>query len=234
MNRRRLALLLFLPVLLGSRLFDRTVPDFLETDTAFVTTAPFTVCGWFNTAVVDDDTIISLVDKDVGDNTFSLRINTSNKARWRVQDTAGGQNSVTSTTSYSINTWHSMCAVEAATNDRRVYLDGGGKGTSTSSRTPVGIDRTSIGRMGDSTPGNEFDGKLAHIAVWSAALTDGEIAIYAAGVSPRRIRTSALVLYIPINGQSPELNLAGVNLTVNGTPSVDEEPPDVYFPIIAP
>ena len=50
--------------------------------------------------------------------------------------------------------------------DRRVYIDGGSKGTNATNASDSALDRTSIGRAGDSTPDGYFDGRLAEISFW--------------------------------------------------------------------
>lgn len=232
--RRLLLIALFVPALMGARLFDRTTPDFLQVDTAVVTAAPFTVCGWFNTNTLSDDTMIAISDKDVSDENFSLRITSGNLARWRVE-TSGGTSETSSSTTWTIDTWNCMCAVEASATSRSVYLNGGGKTTNTTSRTPTGMDRTTIGRMGGSSPSKEFDGLLGPQASWSIALTDQEVRTYCSGIVPaRQIRADSLVLDTHIEGRSPEFNAVGVDFTVFGTPSLASGPPQVFFPIVAP
>jgi hypothetical protein len=219
-----------------SRLFDDASLDYLEDSNAILTAAPFTWSIWFR---ADDDTdnflvLGTLTQGGVDEHFFRWRIRiVDGQINWRVEE-SGSVGQVITTAGPSINVWHHAVAVEAASNDRRIYLDGSNKGTDTSTVVPTGINTTSIGRLDDGTPGDNFSGDLAHAAVWNVALTDQEVATLAAGVSPLRVRRDSLVGYWPINGQSPEYNVmgTGINLTVNGT-TISEEPP-IPHSIVAP
>lgn len=69
-------------------------------------------------------------------------------------------------------------------------------------------------------PSEYVSGVIADAAVWTAALTAGEIAGLARGARPFQIRRGSLVSYYPLTGiQSPEPDLSGLanNGTVVGT-----------------
>lgn len=222
-----------------ARLFNDATPDFLEADIATFTAAPFTISAWFRP---DDlsDTLVQVLyfcgDKDVSDEHWDLGMQeaaASNTIQLRAK-TAASSSQASTTTSPSINTWHHACSVAASATDRAAFIDGGSKGTSTTSRAPAGADRTSIGCRGDVTPSRKWSGDISHVAVYSEALTDQEVATLAKGISPLRVRRDALIAYWPIGGQSPEIDIVGgLNLTVNGTPAKSEEPP-IPYSIIAP
>jgi len=219
-----------------ARLFVHTGPDFLEADTAAILAAPLTVCAWVRTNnLAQDQVALSLSDKDLTNHFFQLRFNSGgNNVHWGTRSGGDPIQVAATSTNVSVNTWHHYTGVEAATDDRRVYLDGGGKGTNSGIRTPVGLDRTTIGRAGDATPTREMRGDIAHVAIWNIALTDLEIAILAAGISPLCIQRDALIGYWPVGGQSPELDVVGgINLTINGTPAQSQEPP-IPHSIVAP
>lgn len=135
---------------------------------------------------------------------------------------------------YSANTWHSAAFVYASSTDLRVYLDAndGSKGSETAGVTaPSGMDRTSIGRFGDSTPlALPANCVIAEAAVWNEGLELGEITAYADGVSPLLIRPKAIVAYWPIMGRtSPEKDLFGWgDITLTGTAAQTAHPPMRY------
>lgn len=87
-----------------------------------------------------------------------------------------------------------------------------------------------------STPtntGNQWDGPLAHIAIWVAALTSQEMADLAAGANPGAIRTASLVSYHRLAGyDSPEPNAisGGPSATITGSVPAGGSDPAVYQP----
>lgn len=73
-----------------------------------------------------------------------------------------------------------------------------------------------------------FDGEMAEVALWNAALTAGEFASLGKGFSPLTIRPQLLVFYVPIIGRySPEVNLIGPSGTLTGT-TTTAHPPMIY------
>jgi hypothetical protein len=217
-----------------SRLFDDATPDYLQSDTAIVSAAPMTVSAWIRLDDLSSDQVFFWCgDKDDPTEAFTLQFDNSNQIEWRTIDGSGGARASTST-GVTIDTWHHIAGTEISTTSRAAWIDGGSKGTNSSTRSPSGTDRTAIGMSRDSSPSRETSGNIAHVAVWDAVLSDSEIASLAAGVSPLRIRRGSLIAYWPLNGQSPEIDVVGsLNLTLFGPPTVDFEPP-VPFSIIAP
>ena len=157
------------------------IDDLLQIDSTPVTAAPFTVSAWvrptnlgFNLAAV------FIGNASVSDNFWVLQVEEDNLVRFRVR-VSSSANTLTSTT-VTVNQWHHICGVEAASNDRRVFLDGGGKGTNSENRVPSGADRVTIGRYGSSPPSDpdgdrHFEGDIGHVAIWNVALSDEEVAV---------------------------------------------------------
>ena len=239
---KRLVIIFLALNLLGARSFSPT-SDFLRNtaDTPPLTGTPLTFSCWFRTVDSDAaDTIFSIGNATISSHYWRIAINlpeTSppNPVEFRTRGSANS--SAESQTEVSANTWHHACGVSASDSSRAVYLDGGGKDTSASTAVPTeAINSTVVGAR--SNLGAEWDGDIAHCAVWNVALSDEECATLAAGVSPLRVHRDGLVAYWPINGHggsSAEIDIVGgVNLTVNGTPSVTEEPPPFFSPIVAP
>ncbi len=193
-----------------ARLFDDAQSQYLEIDQIAVGSVPISIACWcYPDAVSRFAGLVVLADKDVANMQQILRIDNNDKINATSWDASGAQSAVTSTT-VSVNTWHHAAAVFAANNDRRAYLDGGGKGTSATSRTPVGLDRMSIGRAGDSTPGIYMSGRIAEVGIWNAALSDDEIASLAKGASPLLVKPANLVAYWNLFGRScPEPDIVG-------------------------
>lgn len=100
------------------------------------------------------------------------------------------------------------------------YQDGTEVGSVTSNRTIANQSATL--RFGGRSADNifMFDGKIAEVAIWDAALSAAELAALAKGVSPLLIRPANLKGYWPLWGVgSPEADLSGNknNATITGT-----------------
>ncbi len=127
--------------------------------------------------------------------------------------------------------WESCGGVWASASSRRSYFKGVGSTERTTTVSPTSIDRTFIGRLADSTPNWEWDGHIAHVAVWNVALTSAEMLMLARRVSPFLVRPGSLIHYWPITGvHSPELDLVGgFHMTVEATPDAANDPV-IYAP----
>ena len=139
---------------------------------------------------------------------------------------------VGTSTTITTNTWFHAAAVFGAVNDRRAFLNGGGKNTDTTSRTPTGINRTSIGAGDQTTISAPFDGDIAEAAVWNIALSDAEVLALSKGLSPLLMHPEALVAYWPLIGNnSPENNLRSNSATMSivGSLSKSVHPP-IFMP----
>jgi hypothetical protein len=73
-----------------------------------------------------------------------------------------------------------------------------------------------------------LNGNCASAAMWTAELTDGEMASLAAGFSPRRIRPQSLFIYAPLVREPVITAYKGLgtpgSLTLVGTPSAANHP----------
>jgi hypothetical protein len=128
-----------------------------------------------------------------------------------------------------VSAWYHACCVFASTTSRSVYFDGGSKATGTDNvPEPAGIDTTTIGAIQTSTVGGYFDGSIAEAAVWSAALTDAEVATLAEGYSPLLVRPGSLVAYWPLIRDTDDDIVGGYSLTANGGPTIAVHPPVLY------
>lgn len=190
---------------------------------------PLTMACWFySTSAAGNQTLISLGTAGQNNHRFTM-LAAGNVASDPIQavtrDTAAS--TASSSTGYSANAWQHACAVFAATNDRRAYVNGGSEGTETTSRTATGMNSTYLGVQQNATIGNYMIGRIAEAAVWNVALNASEIAALALGVSPLRIRPGNLVAYWPVFGEgSPEPDyVGGFHLTLNNAPTQADHAP---------
>lgn len=206
----------------------------LSNANAVLTAAPLTISAWFSADVVSALRVMLSIDASGAFlNAFILGINTSGgnhlvRATTYQSSTSG---EATSTTNATLGQWHHGCAVFAGAAERYAYLDGGGKGSNTTSKTPASLDRTLIGSVNNTD--NEFDGDLCEIGVWNVALTDDEVAMLGTvGLSPLLVRPQNLVSYWPIIGRTdPEPDLVGdYPMTVDNNPPVSSHVPTIIYP----
>ncbi len=216
-----------------SRAFVAASTQYLELDAALISNVPATLACWFNSdTITATQALLALVDKDDDNDRlilFAAGATAGDPVLAQTTNLTGASSVATTSTGYSANTWHHAAGVFAANNDRRAFIDGGSKGTDTTTRTMTGgqIDRVSIGRNGSLTAGSYMSGRIAEAALWSVALSDVEIAALASRVSPRRIRPESLLAYWPLWGlHSPEIDLGTNNrqLTVTGATLANHAP----------
>jgi len=205
-----------------ARTFDNNAANYLEVATVPATGTPVSMACWFNTATVNaNDTMISLADSGTTNNWLIMNMRGGVAgdpiAVWI--NAAGSQQITVTTSGVTAGQWHHGLAVFASSTSRTIYLDGGSSATGTTNLTATGLDRLSVGRVGDSTPSSEFNGQIAEVALWDVALTAADALMLSKGYSPLFVKPGNLIAYYPIIGNnSPETDLiAGANLTVNGT-----------------
>lgn len=216
-----------------ARTFVAASSQYLERDASFAPAA-FTMACWFRSTTITASQLL-MVFSTIGVNTNSYDLAArgdlaNDPLRFSVNDGTNTHHATTST-GYSADTWHHACAVLASTTDRRVFLDGAGKGTSTDSNTPTGLDRFSIGRFGGLASGSFMDGRIAEAAMWDVALTDDEVASLSKGFSPRMIRPQSIVAYWPLFGNdATELDRSKNAHTLTVTGATKGDHPRIYYP----
>lgn len=222
-----------------ARLFDDVQTEYLEINQAVVSGTPFATVFLFNT---NDDsgyqTPFFLGDKDVDAEFFEVILNKDDHKIWAITQQAGGVWAITST-NWSLNTWHHACAIFASSTDRRVLIDGGGKGTNATDKTPAGLDRTSIGRRGRLSATHYVSGLIAEAAIWDLSDWPGAtasdkadnfekiIGSLAKGFSPLFF-SLGLKAYWPLMRDEDIDVVGGYNLTPFNTPSIGSHPPIIY------
>lgn len=205
----------------------------LRCSSAVLTSTPVTMAAWaYPTTLGDNRRIVSILNSASpnNQNQWALGIGPSDNVSATTGDGSSSSSSA-STMSITANTWVHAAAVFASATSRAAYLNGGNKGTNTVSRTPTGLNRTSIGAQDNAdlaTAPKNMIGPLAHVAIWNVALADADIAALATGMSPLLMQPEALVAYWPLIGvNSPENNLLSNTATMSivGSLSQDTNPP---------
>ncbi len=207
-----------------------SIGAYLEVDSSPVTSQPLTLAGWARAPDVTTHHIplIAVVDKDAADHIVRVDFR-GDRAGDPVSVFINGDggpaiDDLNTTTGYSANTWHHLCVVSGSGTSHAVYLDGGGKATSSGTANLANLDRVSIGRIGDSTPFDSYDGEAADCAIWNVALTDAEVLELAARRSPLSVRSDKLVFYSRMI-RDEDVDIVGqLSLTPTGSPTIAEHP----------
>jgi hypothetical protein len=216
-----------------SRVFDGT-NDNLSTSSPPVTAPPFTLALWTKrTAAGVDDVCAALGVSGSADNFWRIGWFVGNNNYLRARDTANGDAIATGTTTSTA--WIHICGVETSSSSRAAFRNGGNKGTNATTIAPTGID---LLRIGESASGvQDYDGKIAHVAIWNIALSDGEVASLGAGANPLAIQAANLVAYWPLTDSSLADVVSALTLTATGTttddadnPTVDPPPGSIIWP----
>lgn len=212
-----------------ARLFDDGTNEYLQVASTPVTTYPITLACWFNS---DDDTagqtLMQVTDTAGGTDYHRIALRGDAGGDLLEARSRNGGGVALTTIGFTANTWHHACGVFAANNDRAVFIDGGNKGVDATVSNDAGLDAVSIGRSGDSSPGNYMSGRIAEAAIWDIALADNEVISLAAGVSPLKIRPQNLVSYWKLVRDEDQDIVGGYDITPFNTPSIGPHPAIMY------
>jgi hypothetical protein len=222
-----------------ARLYDDASSEYTKIDQAVVSAVPFAASVWFRRDADVECVPFCIVDKDSDVHSFIIQCLVSGEGggvRALVQD-AGGSGVAVTSTSITDNVWQHACGLFVSDTDRRIFLNGGGKGTNAVDRTPANMDRTAIGYWGRQVPVHYFTGDIAEVAVWDLSEWPGAtasdkadgfeniVSSLADGYSPS-IFSLGLKAYWPLVRELND-NVGGFNLTASGT-AVSNHPKVIY------
>ena len=213
-----------------ARSFDRNFSQHLIYGGAPVTAAPMTFSALFDTYDTSvSQEIIAITNIAITD-TMRIIYSTGSSTILGISQVAGTDGVATATSSVSQNIWHHAAAVFTSITSRDIYLDGGSKGSNTTSVSPSGLASTKIAILNPLSNTVAFKGEIAEVAIWNVALTSAEISILASHYSPLFVRPQSLVAYWPIIGRtSPEIDIVGgFNMTLANDPQPTAHPRIIY------
>lgn len=198
--------------------------DYILKNTSVNNTTPITLACWFNAGNTAVDMGLVNISYSAGTRFNQIQLGASGDLMARVT----GVNTVRSTNTFSLNTWNHAAGVFTSSTSTTVYLNGTGEQTITYTSTLQSIlNRFSFGvRINTGTnpvASTYFNGKLAEIAMWQAALTKPEIQELAAGIKPIFVRPESLYIYVPLMEQVYDYNDnpdSGRPFTLNGGASL--------------
>lgn len=206
---------------------------------------PLTLACWFKVDTDGNGNTLVCLGNGSGSEIFRLAAAmdvASDPIRFRATNT-GGSNHDFGGGTISLNTWYHAAIVVSGTGQaqRAVFLNGT-KYTSAGANTRDITNATviSIGAMYQAgSYGADIDGKVAHVAVWDAALSDANITALAGGDNPLAVSATDLVAYWPLTADLVDVvasltltnsggaSLSGDNPTVDAPPSPDLAPNDM-------
>lgn len=213
-------------------LFDDGSLQYLQVESTAIAGVPFSVSACFNPDTTNETNCLWWAgDHSVPDEMFFLdAANAGDGSTVRAASYETGTFTAAATTiAYSANVWQHACGVWAASNDRRVWLNGGNKGTDNTDVTPADLDRMAIGAYRDTTPLYGMSGRIAYVSVWNIALADAEVLSLGTGVHPFRIRPANIVAFWSLRTVVDLKDvIGGFDMTAVNAPQTAEGPLITY------
>lgn len=197
------------------------------------TLTTFTLAGWYKPSSIANGTVIGIGRSSTAPY-IAMGMDGSGLVFIEVSD-GSGVNVTGGTLSNGV--WAHIGGVQASATSRTAYLNGAAGTTNTTSKTPSGLDRTTIGGLVLNGSRLSFaGGDIGECSVWNVALTTAEMLMLAAGMSPLCVRPQSLVFYAPLTqATSPEQDLRGsLALTfgaAGAAPTKATSHPRVFKPI---
>jgi len=161
----------------GAYEFDGVDDYIYLNSTAEINEYPFTLSAWAKK--IDDGnngTIVALTQIGVSDfRMYGLWINSSGQAEMIADDTSGSGGAILGGGNDITGGWHHIVGVFTSDSDKRLYVDGDNVVNITTSETFLTISNIEVGRLGDSTPSDYFNGTIDEVVVWNRSLSSTEI-----------------------------------------------------------
>jgi hypothetical protein len=201
-----------------ARNFTATSSQYLSTASTPVSSSPMTFSALANPAMSGGQVVMS-----VGATTQrnQMQIQADGLFIIAVGSLASGQTTSQLTTA---NVWQHVAGVFSSQTSRRTYLNGV---AGTENTTDIGSQNTAtdilIGARRNTGIGNYFQGSIAEVGIWNAALTADEIASLADGITCDKVRPQSLVFYAPLTRELQDVR-GGLSITNNNTATVANHP----------
>ena len=173
--------------------------QYLQAEIAFCSGYPCSYSAWIKpTNLTTVGYVVNIADKSVTNHQLGLLVNYQTDGCIKAVGYSGSFNTAIASTNMTVGVWNHAAATFTNSTLRAAYHNGGSKGIATTSITPTGLDRTCIGRAGDSTPGIYLLGEIAEVGIWDIALSDADVAMLGKGFSPLSVKPINLVAYFPL------------------------------------
>lgn len=194
------------------------------TSAPLITSYPFTMSCTFKPTSAVNSFLMALAGNGGFDGYCGLVTVADGTVRLQIDDSSDGAEVVPNSgaTTLTNGNWYRITGVFNSATDRRLYINTTKFTSSSSQGFPNGADGYGVGVLpyywGSGSPSNFSDGDIADAAIWSASLTDADVAMLSAGYAANTVRPDQLVNYWPLLGKtSPEIDIVGKkDLTVTG------------------
>ena len=158
--------------------FVRASSQYAAVATTPVLAVPLSITAWVTSVdTTNSQEVVSIADTGSSFNSFRLNFGgnaVGDPVRAVTSKDAGSAIAVT-TTGYVAGVEVHAAAVFAAIDLRAAYINGGSKGTETTSTIPAGIDAIHVGRNHGAAPSNYFDGSIRDVRIYNRALSAAEV-----------------------------------------------------------
>lgn len=178
--------------------FSSGATNFLRCSSGIITAAPLTMACWMKCSdVTTNQQLMGLYNSaSNGLNRFEIDI-IGGTGRLVISD--GTTSTVVQKSGLVVDTWCHVAAVFTSPTSYNIYTNGLAGTAGTTSRTPSGINRASIGIHDNASATKKpFLGTMAEVSYWNAALDAAEVSALAAGVPAALVRPQNLVAYPPL------------------------------------
>ena len=160
-----------------ARLFNDAILDYMNINQPALSAAPLVFSCWFNSndSITNHQSLIHIGDKDLSHQQLFelLLLNSAGTQRIQMAAVEVAVGTALTADTWTPNTWQHACGIEASSTDRRVFLNGGSKGTNATNITPVNVDRTNIGARMNTTPAFFMSGMIAEAAIYDLSAWPG-------------------------------------------------------------
>lgn len=151
----------------------------------------------------------------------------------KANDAGTGANA-DATLAYSANAWQSAWASFISNTSRAAGINGGNKGTDTTSITDPTPDFVTLAALRINAVSQHLDGRLAETYILDANLTDAQFTAFGLGISPFWFMPVANIrAWYPLLGNDNNNMANGYpDLTPTNSPTQVEHPANIFFPQI--
>jgi len=194
--------------------------QYLLANSAVLNQVPLTLACWAYPNTTATMSAVSIITSS-GSERFQLVLNSQQVRAGAI----GSATAIAQTTgTFATQQWFHAAGVFESNASRIAYRDGGNIGTNTTSSTLTGLSQTAIGAIRNlGSISSVFDGRLAEVGIWNAALTAEEIASLADGMTCDKIRPQSLVFYAPLVRDLIDIK-GGLTITNNNSATVANHP----------
>lgn len=202
--------------------------QYLSTISSPITTGTgdVTLACWFNSSDNTAGQALMAIDRSDARGRYILSAN-GEIAGDPIRATSGNNAIVfhaQTTTGYTINQWTHAAGVFSGQSSRIAYINGGSPGVSTDTHSFLNNpDKLRIGALFYTSLAAPFNGFIAEVAIWDAALNADEISSLAKGFTPDQIRPQSLQFYAPLVRNLQDFR-GGLAITNNNTATVATHP----------